>query len=418
METTSTKNKLYFWHLEDMNSYNNDNNDDNNLANPTINAIGGGDINLTYINNDNTTTFTSIGNDYDLTQSLNDFNSVSQQHWTDLYSGLHNLNDENELQINSSVDNNCNDYPPLPPLGSGTITNVITTLPNFPETGKLPRQNTHQHFLSMVQPLSTKTLTVTSNLPKRLLPYNAFVADREVTTGDAIVFYLKTGRQLNVNDSNELDNAVKVLIGIKKEAKEMAYSHLTQDMLKCSKMIRMRNGEAIPNRRIEDICDIWAKNGDLAEQIWNLLIKRYQDMGEWEVKVEKEVMQLLNVEYLEEDAMNGTLTATKKDSLGNIVQVTHRRRTNVRGNKGCIAKMITLVKRDIVKMFNRAASNTHGIQITSVNPTVVALNPEGKKIYKKKNIKSSEFAHGVHLKNNMVCLRLLLLTFETVAQTN
>jgi hypothetical protein len=65
--------------------------------------------------------------------------------------------------------------------------------------------------------------------------------------------------------------------------------------------------------------------------------------------------------------------------------------------------MLTLVERDIVKQFKRAASTTHGIVITSVNPMVKSFNCEGEKMYKKRNIKTSEFAADLHLKKRMVC---------------
>ncbi len=66
-------------------------------------------------------------------------------------------------------------------------------------------------------------------------------------------------------------------------------------------MVRLDDGEKVPNRRIDDLCDIWAKHNSLAAQMWTILIKRYQDMGEWEVKFEKTVMQTLHMEYVEEE---------------------------------------------------------------------------------------------------------------------
>jgi hypothetical protein len=66
-------------------------------------------------------------------------------------------------------------------------------------------------------------------------------------------------------------------------------------------------------------------------------------------------------------------------------------------NKGYIAKPLTLVKRDIVKQFNQASATTHGITITSVNPTI-SYDCEGKKKYKKRSIKGSEFSIELHLK--------------------
>ena len=54
----------------------------------------------------------------------------------------------------------------------------------------------------------------------------------------------------------------------------------------------------------------------------------------------------------------------------------------MRGNKGCVAKVLTLVKQDIIKQFNGASSNTHGNTITSANP-VIQYDAEGNKKYAK-----------------------------------
>jgi hypothetical protein len=63
------------------------------------------------------------------------------------------------------------------------------------------------------------------------------------------------------------------------------------------------NGTPVPNRRIDDLCEIWSQNASMAENMWNILIKQYEDNGEWEVKFEQEVMDSLNLENVEE---NGT----------------------------------------------------------------------------------------------------------------
>jgi hypothetical protein len=53
----------------------------------------------------------------------------------------------------------------------------------------------------------------------------------------------------------------------------------------------------------------------------NLGHKRYEDMGDWELKFEQEVMDSLNLEYVEEDTMGETLQAASKDAYGNITKV-------------------------------------------------------------------------------------------------
>jgi hypothetical protein len=49
------------------------------------------------------------------------------------------------------------------------------------------------------------------------------------------------------------------------------------------------------------------------------------------------------------------------------------------------------VKKDIIKQFNCAASSSHGISITSVNP-VIKVDNEGNKKYEKHKIKASNFS--------------------------
>ncbi len=102
-------------------------------------------------------------------------------------------------------------------------------------------------------------------------------------------------------------------------------------------------------------------------------------MGEWDIKFEREVMDSLNMEYVEEKTSEETLRPELKDKEGNVMTIIHRKKSIIRGNKGCVAKLVTLVKRDIIKQFNRATSSTHGITITLVNP-VINVDGEGKKI--------------------------------------
>jgi hypothetical protein len=94
------------------------------------------------------------------------------------------------------------------------------------------------------------------------------------------------------------------------------------------------DGTKVPNRRPDDTCEIWAAHPSLAEQMWNLLIKRYIDLGEWEIKLENGVMDYMKLEYVA-DTNDGTpFVATCKDNDGNVTKVIHRKRSQLRGNKG------------------------------------------------------------------------------------
>jgi hypothetical protein len=61
-----------------------------------------------------------------------------------------------------------------------------------------------------------------------------------------------------------------------------------------------------------------------------------------------------------------------------------------------VAKVVTLVKKDIIKQFNCAASSSHGISITSVNP-VIKVDNEGNKKYEKHKIKASNFSTELYV---------------------
>lgn len=79
-------------------------------------------------------------------------------------------------------------------------------------------------------------------------------------------------------------------------------------------MVWLDDGEKVHNQCICDFCDTWVKHSSLAEQMWNVLIKFYQALGEWEVKSEKSVTQKLSMEYVEEEKIQEF--AGIKDSKG------------------------------------------------------------------------------------------------------
>jgi hypothetical protein len=100
--------------------------------------------------------------------------------------------------------------------------------------------------------------------------------------------------------------------------------------------------------------------------------------------------------------MDIKLQAQSKDSHGNITKVIHRKKSSNGGNIGCVAKMATLVKRDIIKHLNHAASFTHGISITLVNPEI-KVDSEGNRKYEKCNIKANNSSTEMHVNRKKVC---------------
>jgi hypothetical protein len=132
----------------------------------------------------------------------------------------------------------------------------------------------------------------------------------------------------------EVKKAVEELKQLKKNIKETVHSYLIQDILMNCKAITLPCGATPPTRRIDDICEVWAQNPSLVQHLWTVLVKRYEDMGEWELKFEAEVMNSLNLQYIEDDDVDEKLVAQSRDSAGNVTKVTYRKKAIFGGIKG------------------------------------------------------------------------------------
>jgi hypothetical protein len=74
----------------------------------------------------------------------------------------------------------------------------------------------------------------------------------------------------------------------------MTHSHLTNDLLMNSNSMKFSDGSQVLNWHINNLCEVWSKHPELGQQFWTILIKRNEGMGEWEVKFEKEVLDIMN----------------------------------------------------------------------------------------------------------------------------
>jgi hypothetical protein len=324
-------------------------------------------------NNNEDTPAEMIGDYAGLASEL-DYNSFLQQQWLDLYSGLTRWNTEEvdgsgcpplptkqpQLKADANTTYNYgNKYPQdsnnlsqrstvQPPMTTTTQWNdtrigkplallwnantLVPALPKFCSTNQL---------LMMLPPNITKQGGNDAITTREKINIHAFTLDKEVTTGEAIVYYIKTGKPIDVNDDTKIQEAVMMLMQLKKSIKEMAHSHLVGDLLMSSKTLTFADGSVIPNRRVDDLCEVWSKHPELAPQFWTILIWRYEEMGEWEVKFEKALMEKMKLEYVHDDNSTQSLTAETKDSEGNIVKVTHQKRSSIQGNKSCVANTDT-----------------------------------------------------------------------------
>ena len=346
-------------------------------------------------------------------QAAQDYSNNASQHWPSNFWTLLSSSGQQQVSHNQGM-LNAQQLPTLPPIDAMALLRAITGTQHQNATS-FTGSHTHatdqtspndaQQLTTMLVPLEPITAVATSG-PRKKINIDAFHEDREITMADAIVYCLKTKKTVNVNNGSEIQDVIQELKQLKKNIKQTAQAYIHNDVLTNSKALTLTDGTIVPSRRIDDLTEVWAKNESLAEQLWTILVKRYADMGEWELIFEEQVMDSLHLENVEDETMGETLKAGIKDRNGNVTKVIHRKKSKMRGNKGCVAKMVRLVKRDLIKQFNRATEKTHMTIMTSVNP-VVTVDDEGKKKYKKQNIKTSTFSENLHLnKRAKVCLLL------------
>ena len=115
-------------------------------------------------------------------------------------------------------------------------------------------------------------------------------------------------------------------------------------------------------------------------------------MKTWEIQYQKQTMQQLNLKYLEDS--NEPLVAKQKKKDKTIVQ----KKSEMRGGKGCIAKLATLVKRDILRVINKAAKDTHKkLIVPKKRMGATKLTDSGSKVYARAKSKQVEFDAALHL---------------------
>jgi hypothetical protein len=128
----------------------------------------------------------------------------------------------------------------------------------------------------------------------------------------------------------------------------------------------------------------------LQEDLWHCCYGAFAKDITWETEYEVQVMKKLNFRFLEQDPT---------EVVG----------TDLRGNKGCIAKLARKVKRDVMKNVNRRALKMHKTIICArIKPEIIGEYENGKKKYKKrKNTAGFNFDETLHTK---VCLYCCMYT--------
>jgi hypothetical protein len=184
--------------------------------------------------------------DYDIPPDISNF--ISNQ-WNALWTGVEcspNVNTPKLPPFNATALLNTLPDPQQP---STSFSNAYPTMQAMGVTAapQTSVANTMTMLLQPINPLRTEV----SNEPRRQLNIDAFHADKEVSTGEAIVYCLKTHKAINVNSSVEVKKAVEELEQL--NIKETVHSYLIQDILMNCKIITLPGGATPLTRRIDDL---------------------------------------------------------------------------------------------------------------------------------------------------------------------
>ena len=106
---------------------------------------------------------------------------------------------------------------------------------------------------------------------------------------------------------------------------------------------------------IGDLSTAWAQDETLAKEVWHAVFGEFDSWKNWEIALEDEFMNQYKWEY--------SGFANKKRDLR---------------QKGCIAKVMSWQKNQLVKCVNYATGKTHGKKVTVTQPPPLAKTDEGK----------------------------------------
>jgi hypothetical protein len=224
--------------------------------------------------------------------------------------------------------------------------------------------------------------TVNKKITKQL-----FDVSNRVTRQGAIDFNYRCNLGVNIRSGRD-DGGEAILLNIIKRVRCIFDSHLRgmiEDTIKqeCIKRGLKCGGQSIT--RMGQLADAWAADKTLAEKVWHCAFGVFYRKLDWENEFEMVAMEQLKYEYIDDDM----------DEV---------KGTNRRGNKGCIAKLATRVKREVVKLINRKTVKTHGIKVVAgTEPELISHYANGKPKYKKRTSASENFnfdptRHLVHTK--------------------
>jgi len=213
--------------------------------------------------------------------------------------------------------------------------------------------------------------TVIKNITRQL-----FDAEKRVTREEAIDFNYRCNLGVNIR-SGRNDGGEDTLRNIIKTVRSTFDGHLKGMIEETIKQECVKKGiryKGQPITKMSQLADAWAADQTLAEKVWHCAFGVFFRQMDWENEFEVKAMEQLKYRYIEDD--------DNDEGQG----------TQRRGNKGCVAKLATKVKREVVKCINRKTGKTHGIKvIAGTDPEILGTYANGKAKYKKRTSATDSF---------------------------
>jgi hypothetical protein len=225
----------------------------------------------------------------------------------------------------------------------------------------------------------------------KLIFWHLFHPDNKISWEMAIDYnhHCKLGIKKGVRPNNPGEELLKRMIGKVRDLYEGDLKAMVQDVIKRECSARQICYQGNPITKMDQIAKAWAENMTLQEDLWHCCYGTFAKGIDWESEYEIKAMEKLKYKSLEDD---------QAQQVG----------TNQRGKKGCIAKLATKVKRDIMKNINRKAAKTHGTILGSGSaPVILGEYESGKTKYqKRKDNAGFNFNETLHTK---VCCKIVYL---------
>ena len=232
--------------------------------------------------------------------------------------------------------------------------------------------------------LSLPTFNPDDDTVVKHITRNLFHAENRVTREEAVDFNYRCNLGVNLRGGNSSEGEEKLKLIIK-NIRSTFESYLRSKIESTIKQECNKRGIKYlgqPITRINQLSNAWAADVTLKDQLWHSIFGVFALKLDWENEFEQHALRDLKYAYIDDD--------------GDIIKGTVRR-----GNKGCIAKLATKVKREIVKCVNRKTGSTHQmILVSGTEPEVIGEYANGQPKYKKRtnenNFTFDEQRHCVH----------------------